>query len=415
MTNDEQYTGKQKAFWDVLKLYKIKNPEGVMQFVSSYGEDALENPDRVLAALREANVLPVQRRQILTVWCANQDIAPPEHLTEDAVLSPREAAEKKDERRREEERQKAIEQGRVWFLDETGRMRLIHKGEIGLTYDEIKRAVTDLYGEESPVVYSEQQHIYVPNPKSKVAKQFPHVAVLTAREMSRLAGGGLEGDPLDILMEQMANVETYRQALGVGKGEGEGKSTVHEIISSMRDLDSMRGAKGRAESMTDFVGAIRELDEIRGKDQGLKEMAASIARLAETVAEKPQQSEEVKELKTTLGNLQRSLQEEREKKRLEMIQSLRNEVSSMRGELQRARTEGAARSEYDIMGKVIETIDKRAQAIEDLATNFVAGLREGGGEGAATSFEQTRKKMSAEKDQIDALADELFFGGGGGT
>lgn len=415
MSNDEQYSGKQKAFWEVLELYKLKNPEGVMQFVSSYGEDTLENPERLLAALREAGVSPVQRRQVLTVWCANQDIALPEHLAEEAALGPKETAEKRAKRRKEEGKEEATEQGRVWFLDEGGRIRLIHEGEVGLAYDEAKRALADFYGEEPPVIFNEEEKVYLPNPKSKIAQQFPHVAVLTAREMSRLAGGGQEGDPLDILMEQMARVETFREALGLSKGEGEGKSTVGEIISGIKELDSMRGGKGGGESMTDMVGALRELDEIRGKDQGLKEMAASIAKLAETVAEKPQQSEEVKELKKTLEDLQKSLQEEREQKQLEMIQSLRNEVASMRGELQRARTEGAARSEYDIMGQVIQTVDKRAGALEDVATSLVAQLTGAGGEGAVTSFEQTRKKMSAERGQIDTLADELFFGSGGGT
>jgi len=327
-------------------------------------------------------------------------------------MSAKEAAEAKAKREKEQEQKEAETSGRIWFLDEDGRIRTAREGEHGLTYEEARRALQDFYGEQSPVMINEENGSYIPNPKSKITQQFPHIAALTAREMNRLTAGGQETDPMDVTIEWMAKIQALKDAMGGGMVSTQQKSDVQELISSLKELDELRDRKGASESIRDLVGSLRDLDEMRGKDEGLKDMASAIARLAETIKERPQEPEELKELRNMVDNLRQQLQDEREKQYLGMIQGLKDELGSLRGELQRARQDTSARSEYDIMAQVLATVDKRAAALEDIAAGFVSTLRGEAREAIGSTIEQVRKRSVVERGQIDNIADELFFGGG---
>ncbi len=131
----EQYTDIQLQFLDLVKKYPVKNPETIVDYVTSQGETVLEDPEKLAVSLSECEITPVRRRQILKHWFADKGVEVPPELLQKVALPP--------ERRKElEEREKAEEESKraKYSVDEeTGAIKVATTGEKALTWPEAEK------------------------------------------------------------------------------------------------------------------------------------------------------------------------------------------------------------------------------------------------------------------------------------
>lgn len=75
-----EYTDIQSQFLVLLKKYPVNLPETIVDYVTSQGENVLENPEKMAMALRECDISPVRRHQILKHWFADKGIVVPDSI-----------------------------------------------------------------------------------------------------------------------------------------------------------------------------------------------------------------------------------------------------------------------------------------------------------------------------------------------
>jgi len=83
-----QYTDIQLQFLELVKKYPVKNPETVVDYITSQEGTVLEDPEKLAVALSECEITPVRRRQILKHWFAEKGIEVAPELLRRVALPP---------------------------------------------------------------------------------------------------------------------------------------------------------------------------------------------------------------------------------------------------------------------------------------------------------------------------------------
>lgn len=334
------------------------------------------------------HVPPVTRKNILDHWVAQRGLTISEDYEKLAAMPAEEVA--REVRRRD----KKLTEGQKWFVTEDGRIRMAQSDEPAITLEEAQRAVKQIRetGEvvEPVVVFDEKLGRHMPNFKNDFARTNLSAAWATARFMDKAMAEGEEVDPLDAFVEQLARVQAMKEMAGVREAPPAERGTVGEIIDGVEKLQKMAAGErvqlpAWMSDPVEFQRTVKELTTPEGGgDSALRE--------------------EVKELR-------RAISEMREGQREAQITALREELAAMRADLRRREAEGKATSEYDIMAKGIDTLDRRAAAFENwLKSQFKLPPPRAAEE--AEMWKEGIREGAAIEAEVERLADELFFPGG---
>lgn len=124
-----QYTDAQVQFLDILKKYSTPDPETVTDYVSTQGENVLEEPEKLAFALRDTDVTPVRRKQILKHWFSLKGIKMPDEILIKSGASTGIANPFTDDQRKQ-----ANSDEKFAINEETGDIRVAREGEKALSW-----------------------------------------------------------------------------------------------------------------------------------------------------------------------------------------------------------------------------------------------------------------------------------------
>lgn len=300
-----EYTDIQSQFLKLLEKYPVKAPETIVDYITSQGETALEDPERLAQSLSECEISPVRRRQILKHWFADKGVEVPEHILKKATLPPErrkeaeeiEAAERarreskysvdedtgsikvattsekalsweeaqklsKEIKKEIEERGKGKEVKYVYDT-ETNQVRMAKGGELGGTLEQAKElkkmAEEGSKGAgESPFIQDAEGNWQL-NPKARVTG----VELMALESIRKAHERGEPVDPLDALAESAERMRVYKEALGGGERQLPAWMTDPvQFIQTIRTISPEPKAD---------EGAKEEIAEMRRTIEGLKE------------------------------------------------------------------------------------------------------------------------------------------------
>jgi len=392
MSNNEitQFTDKQEKFLNLLKSYPVKNPETIVSYVSSQGEDVLEDPQRLMEALADCEISPVRRKQVWKHWLNEQRIEIPEGLEKRAGL-PKEQliqlakAEDEEKRRRDEKYSVETETGdiRVATKDEPNPLswaeaeKLSAKIKRGI--EERKRAETKTEkGEKEPPFIQDAEGNWMLNPKARITG----MELLAFEAVRKSQERGQPLDPFEVMKERAKDIEMIRTVFGGGKEGGKFLDSVEDLV---------------------------QLKTLLGADEELKTLLAGIyKRLGEGEGGKGA-SEEVKALTERIDKLTEELHQKELERRDEQIRGLTTEIANLRTDFAKAVSEARAKDEYGIMSEGLGVIDRRLGAIEGIVRARLGrqpALLPEGEKGELT------KAISAEaiaEEELDKLAEQAFY------
>jgi hypothetical protein len=384
----------QAEFAALLQRYKVRADTAAMvaeHIVSTQPDDVLENPERLAEALSEfsTDIPPLRRKQILKAWFARRGVEVPETALR-AAGAPAEAGV-------------AEKPGRLYAVDEeTGRIRAAREGEKALTWAEAKTLSDEIKKElakegkapeaaEPPFIPTEDGGWTI-NPKAKLG-----VAELLAwQALRRSEERGVHQDPYQLLAEQAATVKMLREAFGGGE---------------------------RRETALELIQMLGSLNLLRGPGEEMKEVAESIKALAEAVVAGPRESPELQALKEQLGEmkalrdqvveLQKALQEQREKALKSEIEALRGEILRLSAELERSRREGMSANEYGILNKGLDVLDRRAAELGSVLRGYLGRLPPPRPQAEVEALGKAIRRQAEVEAELDRLGDFLFRHGRG--
>jgi len=410
-----QYTDIQLQFLELVKKYPVKNPETVVDYITSQEGTVLEDPEKLAVALSECEITPVRRRQILKHWFAEKGIEVAPELLRRVALPPerreeieeQEAAEKESKRAKysvdeetgaikvattgekaltwpEAEKlsktiKKEMERGgkRVAYVydSDTNTVRMAKEGEIGGTLEqakELKKMADEARGKggEEPTFILDEDGNWTLNPKARVSA----VDLMALESIKRAQEKGGPVDPLDALSQAAEKMKVYREALGGG---------------------------GRPDWMTDPAKFIETVERISGGGKG-----------DET-------------LKTELAEMRKSLDDMREQRYRDQIESQKQQIGALTnkmGELADLvadlRRPVTGRTEMDVIHEVategITTIRTEAAGMRGLIKEAFAGGALPQPRSAEERKDRTaRLRQAVQKDrEIEEIGRRLFFGEG---
>ena len=401
-----------------LKKYRVKPElaETIAENIARTGGlNVFEQPEVLSERLTTwaSDITPPRRKQMLEHWFAERRITVPPDVAERIGLGKEEIKFlDKDQAKR-----KHADEGKVWYVESDGGIRMIKPGEDGVTLDEAERAAKrirkEVMGTEEPVIFDEKAGRFVPNPRSEFVQRHPYAAMMTAKEMGKLMSEEGEADPFDVMTLQMEKVDIMREKLH-GKTTDEKPSTIVELVDAMAKLDELRGGKGKGE--TDTIDTFIKLQELTAPRQDA--LAKEIATLAEAVKTKPGESEETKAMREQINALRQSIDTMRDEQKQAQLDSLKTsyeksmgslqgEIASLRGEVERQKRDGLQLNEFGIMSKGLDVVDRRLGAIESVVKGWSAPKLPGPTEVAEM---KVRLGQAAETEAaLDKLADELGF------
>jgi len=288
---------------------------------------------------------------------------------------------------------------------------------MGMTRDELKAAMEDLYGEEPPTVFNETLQRYVVNPKSKVTARWPHIANTIAQEMNKAMVGEEPPDAVEIMIEQLAKFAALKEAMGVKetvetkRGEGD---TVSSLVDALVKLDTLRGGKegGSAAEMLELVLALQRFAK---PDEGMKAIAAAFTAGLERMAPKEGETDEVKALRTELSSLRQTLADDRQKQLesqigevVKALGDVRQVVAEQQRSIERVRTEGVSKDEFSIMHEALRMADRRFGAIESVFRGWLSRPAVPLSEEERLSLTEGLKEVAKKEEGLDQLGKDLF-------
>jgi len=310
-------------FIDLLKAHLVpeRTATAIARYIASTGSaDVFDKPEELaeMLDLYPKELSPVLRKRILTNWFAHRKVPVPQELVTRIGMS-REDREKLKEK---EEAKKRAAEGAVWTIKE-GRLELAKPGEPAITREEAKQALAEMQAEEPIVIYDEATGRHKPNYKSDFVKKNPMVAITTAKEYDRMLAGGEEVDPLDIFIEQTAKVQAFKESLGIALRRDE-VDVFGQARAFYKDIAAeMKKGEGLPQWMTDPVSFITTVQQLGPKEpEALKELQQEVNKLRQDLheAELKRRDEEIANLKSAL-------------------QSYRQEVDSLKTQLEKNRQE----------------------------------------------------------------------------
>ena len=409
MTQEErtvEYTDIQLQFLNLLKKYPVKNPETIVDYVTSQEETVLEDPQKLAESLSECEITPVRRRQILKHWFADKGVEVAPELLQRVALPPEQRKKVEEEEAARKESQKA----KYSVDDETGTIKVATSSEKALTMEEaeklskhIKKEINDkgrgkpvtyVYdtvdrvvrmakqgevggtmeqakelkkmaeeggkgAEESPFI-QDQEGNWTLNPKARVTG----VELMALESIRRAQERGEPVDPLEALGQATEKMKIYREALGGGAAQ---------LPEWMRDP-------------LQFQTTIQALAP-KGETEALKEVREELTRLRED-----QHQAELKRRDEQIAGLTNAIQE------------YRSEVSKLKDETEKNRAL-SGRTAYDLIGDLVNKVpdknDIRQMVSEAISKgpkllSRGAGEREKVLEGMATGIEQAAEVKSIE-------------------
>lgn len=396
----------EEAFAHLLKKYgvgvKAEMAETITENISrTGGEHVFDRPEIMAERLTSWHeyITPVKRKQILQHWFAERGIEVPEEIAQAVGLKPAEM----DKKKTESAKKNAEESGKVWTISEHGKVRPAKEGEFGITFEEAKAAVQELYGEEPPVIFDAERGTYLPNPSSKLMATHPVAVQMTVREMNRVMAAGEEADPLEVMMGEVSKVEQFKELVGAKSDEPAGRPMLTEVVGALKELDEMRAAKGAGgeESLRNALDYLHEHGLLGERDTAVKEQLTTLQQQIETLREDKRKAE--------LEAMEERHKADRERDRadrealLKDVQTLGDGISALRQELHEGKK---VTSEYDIMSQLITSAkDELTGFRTDLKTVF-------GPTKPLPPARETAEAMGEEMgrlEEADRLAEELWF------
>ncbi len=332
----EQYTDIQLQFLELLKKYPVKNPETVVDYVTSQGETVLEDPEKLAQALAECEISPVRRRQVLKHWFAEKgvDVAP--ELLQKVTLPPERRREIEEAEAAERESKKAkysvdqesggikvattSEKALTWEeaekvskhikkeIGEKGKgkpvtyvydsdesvVRMAKEGEQGGTLEqakELKKMAEEGKGkgeEESPFI-TDAEGNWMLNPKAKVTG----IELLAFESIKRAQERGEPVDPIEALSQAAEKMKVFREALG-GTGAqlpdwmtdpAKFIETVERISGGGKGDEALKQQVASLEKILTDMREERYKEQIESQKQQIGVLASKVGELTDRVAD----------------------------------------------------------------------------------------------------------------------------------
>ncbi len=391
-----EYTDTQLQFLELIKKYPVKNPETVVDYVSSQGETVLEEPSELAQALSECEITPVRRRQILKHWFANQGVDVPEPILKQAAMSTENKAIVADKEARKDEKYSVdTDTGAIKVASTTDKTALtwdeaeklskeIKKGieeqEKKSTKAEAKERAEARAGEgdkEIPFIQDGEGN-WILNPKAKIGGM--ELLAFEAVRKSQERGEPL--DPFEVMKERARDIEMMRSVFGAGEG-----------------------GRGPIDSVEDLI----KLKSLLGADEDTKALLSGIYKRLSEGGEGKGESEDIKALRDELKDLNKKLEQKERERLADQITGLQNEMSNIRGELTKARTEASAKNEYGIMSEGLKVADRRLGAIENVIQGIFGRRSPLLGAGEKKGLTEAISKEAKEEAELEELAEKVFY------
>ena len=468
----QQFTDIQLQFLGLLKKYPVKNPETVVDYVTSQGETVLEDPEKLAQALSECEISPVRRRQVLKHWFADKGVDVSSELLHKVTLPPERRKEAEDQAKAEEESKKAkysvdedtgvikvattSEKALTWeeaeklsknikkelaskagkgakkmtyvYDTETRQVRMAKEGEPGGTLDqakELKKMAGESKGEEaeSPFTADEKGN-WTLNPKAKVTG----IELMAFETIRKAQERGEPVDPIDALSQAAEKMKAFREALG-----GTGAQMPEWVSDPVKFLDTVRGVSGTGEGkglpewMSNPVEFIKTVQGITGAGEGknLPDWMSDPAKFLETVERISGGGKGDEALKQQVTSLEKTLTDMREDRYKEQIEGQKQQIGVLAtkvGELtDRVADLGkpaTGRTEMDILHEIategIGVLKTELPGFRRDIKDALGSTMLPPGKSAEERKERTSKlRQSVERDKnIEEIGRRLFFGEG---
>jgi hypothetical protein len=385
---------EQAAFATLLRKFRIGAtvkdtglPYNIAENIAETGgETAFEDP--VILADRLTSwheyIPPVKRRQIMEQWFASKNIAVPEEAMKVASIRKPVLAEQVSEEKRRAD-QERLEKFSV--DTETGRIRPALQGEKALTYQEAERLSTKIKAEikesgkkveeESAFMLNEEGQ-WIPNPKAKIG--VPEMMAWTAIQKAQEKGEKV--DPFEIMMKKAEEYKTFRDMMGLGVAQASSGDEIDKMIKYKTLLGGDAELKLLLSSMKDAIVAL-------GTPKG--------------------ESEEARSLRTQVEQLRQTIEEQRDEQRKKDMEALRGQIGDLKDTVAKAQASVGAKNEFDIMGKVLEVIDRRAAAWENVVKGMVGRPPREMSESQKEFVEGAISETLSKGKKIDELAQKALF------
>ncbi len=391
-----EYTDTQLQFLDLIKKYPVKNPETVVDYVTSQGETVLEEPSELAQALSECEITPVRRRQILKHWFASQGVDVPEPILKQATMSTEnKAIVAERETKKEEKYSVDTETGAIKVASTTDKTaltwdeaeKLSAKIKKDIETREKKEAKAEAKAEAKEKVGEGDEEIpfildgegnWILNPKAKIGGM--ELLAFEAVRKSQERGEPL--DPFEVMKERARDIEMMRSVFGAGEG-----------------------GRGPIDSVEDLI----KLKSLLGADEDTKALLSGIYKRLSEGGEGKGESEDIKALRDELKDLNKKLEQKERERLADQITGLQNEMSNVRGELTKARTEASAKNEYGIMSEGLKVADRRLGAIENIIQGIFGRRPPLLETGEKRELTEAISKEAKDEAELDQLAEKVFY------
>lgn len=247
------------------------------------------------------------------------------------------------------------------YDDVTNKIRMAREGEIGGTLQEAKELKamaekSDTKVDQEPQFIRGEGDKWIPNPKAK----FSSMDMMFWQMYQKAEQKGEATDPFEYMSQQAEKMLLMRRAFG-----GDSDSEVKQTLKAIMDYLKEGGAK-------------------KGESEDLKALREQITSLNQRIVEK--------ENAELVG----------------IVNSLRTEVSQLRGDVTKEREKGKGKNELDIMSEGLTLLDRRLGGIEQLVRGAIVKPPKGFSPGEK---EQLTEKISTELEQqarVRDLAKDLW-------
>lgn len=325
----EQYTDIQLQFLNLLKKYPVKNPETVVDYVTSQDETVLEDPEKLAQALSECEISPVRRRQVLKHWFADKGVEVTPELLKKVTLPLERRKEVEEAEAAEREDKKA-----KYSVDEdTGAIKVATTGEKALTWPEAEKLSKQIKKEVTERAKGKEvKYVYDPDARTvRMAKEGEVGGTLEqAKELKKMAEEtkGKEGGESPFIQDSDGNwtlnpkatvtgiellaFESIRKAQERGEPVDpiEALSQAAEKVKVFREAVVGTGTQV-PDWMTDPVKFIETVDKISGGGKGDEALKQQVTSLEKTLTDMrdDRYKEQIESQKQQIGVLSGNVKE----------------------------------------------------------------------------------------------------------
>jgi|GEM_PF-4691392 hypothetical protein len=363
MSEDKEtkFTDKQEKFLKLLETYPINKPETIVYYISSMGEDVLENPEKLLEALAECEITPVRRRQVWRQWCNEQRITIPQGLERKAGLPK----EKLDEVNKGAADDKTHQEGKYSVDNDTGDIKVASTADkTALTWDEAEKLSKDITKKIEARKKAEA------DAEAKKKKEADAEGKPKEGPFTMDAEGNLQVREGASLTAQDVAV---MNAVGKAQEGGDKRSAMEILTDKVNEFKTLQGfidGGGKKSTLEEDIARYEAMKKIFGGDDATNTRLQRIEAAVATLAEGGGSNEQVTVLYAELKKLRADLQEAKEKA---MIDGFTNQMKGLEGQitnLQKQMVSGKIKGEYDIMGQGLTLLDNRLGGLERTLTGL---------------------------------------------